>query len=130
MSFHTVIVFAAGILGHLECASALPLSPSQSLSRSAVIDLGYSRYQGIALSNGVDEYLGMRYAKPPLKELRFRAPEDPELTDGVADATAVSVSASTLTVSKASQLMSTSSDLCALAWANTRVTRWERTVYS
>ena len=102
MSFRTVIVFAAGILGHLECASALPLSSSQSLSRSAVIDLGYSRYQGIALSNGVDEYLGMRYAKPPLTELRFRAPEDPELTDGVVDATAVSANASTLIVLKAS----------------------------
>lgn len=114
MSFRTAIVFAVGILGHLLCASPLPLSASQSLNRSAIIELGYSRYQGIALSNGVDEYLGMRYAKPPLKELRFRAPEDPELTDGVVDATAVSASTSTLTISKASQLMSTSSDLFAL----------------
>lgn len=130
MSFRAAIVLAVGILGHVVCVSPLPLSPSQCLSRSAVIDLGYSRYQGIALSNGVDEYLGMRYARPPLKELRFRAPEDPELTKGVVDATAVSASASTLTVSKASQLMNTSSDLCALVWANTQVTRWERTAYS
>jgi hypothetical protein len=130
MSFRTAIVLAAGILRDLVCASPLPLSPSQSLTRSAVIDLGYSRYQGIALSNGVDEYLGMRYAKSPLKELRFRAPEDPELTDGVVDATAVSSSASPMTVSRQSQLTSTSSDLSALVWANTRVNLWERTAYS
>ncbi|KAG0159700.1 hypothetical protein PDIDSM_7223 [Penicillium digitatum] len=51
------------------------------------VDLGYSQYRGISLSNGVDQFLGMRYAKAPLGDLRFRGPEDPEDTEGVLEAT-------------------------------------------
>lgn len=90
MSFRMAIVLVAGILGDLVSASPLTRSPSTPLARSAIVDLGYSRYQGVALANGVDEYLGMRYAKSPLNELRFRGPEDPEQTNGILDATAVS----------------------------------------
>lgn len=35
-------------------------------THSALIDLGYARYQGTYLSAGVNQYLGMRYAAPPL----------------------------------------------------------------
>lgn len=42
-----------------------------------VVDLGYAKYQGKALDGGVTEYLGLRYAAPPLGELRWRAPQDP-----------------------------------------------------
>jgi carboxylesterase type B len=94
------IVLVAGILGDLLSASPLARSPSSPLARSAIVELGYSRYQGVALSNGVDEYMGMRYAKPPLNELRFRGPEDPEQTDGVVDATAVSSCRTALIVQK------------------------------
>lgn len=59
--------------------------------QSTPIDLGYSQYQGLSLSNGVDQYLGMRYAKPPLDDLRFRAPEDPEMTSSILDASSVIV---------------------------------------
>lgn len=90
MSFGMAILLVAGILGDLLSASPLARSSSSPLARSAIVDLGYSRYQGVALSNGVDEYMGMRYAKPPLNELRFRGPQDPEQMDGVVDATAVS----------------------------------------
>ncbi|CAG8926009.1 unnamed protein product [Penicillium salamii] len=58
-------------------------SPSK---RPIPVDLGYSRYQGVSLSNGVDQYLGISYAKPPLGNLRFRAPESPERADGILDA--------------------------------------------
>ncbi|PQE33279.1 triacylglycerol lipase protein [Rutstroemia sp. NJR-2017a WRK4] len=47
-------------------------------SRSGlVVDLGYSKYQGTNLGNGVSQWLGIRYAAPPLGDLRFRAPRDP-----------------------------------------------------
>jgi Carboxylesterase type B len=79
-----IIVLTAGLFGGLILAS-----PSHSVSRSPIIDLEYSQYRGISLSNGVDQYLGMRYAKSPLGGLRFRGPEDPEDTVGVLDASSV-----------------------------------------
>ena len=42
-----------------------------------IIDLGYSKYEGTALGNGVSQWLGIRFAAPPLGSLRFRAPADP-----------------------------------------------------
>ena len=42
-----------------------------------VVDLGYSRYQGVPLQNGVTQWLGIRYAAPPTGSLRFAAPQDP-----------------------------------------------------
>lgn len=41
------------------------------------VDLGYATYKGTRLKTGVDEYLGIRYAQPPVGDLRFRAPRDP-----------------------------------------------------
>ncbi|KAL4913162.1 Alpha/Beta hydrolase protein [Aspergillus aurantiobrunneus] len=51
-----------------------------------VVDLGYAQYRGQALSNGIAQWLGMRYAAPPLGSLRFSAPQDPENVDGIQDA--------------------------------------------
>ncbi|CZT49185.1 related to cholinesterase precursor [Rhynchosporium secalis] len=42
-----------------------------------VVDLGYSKYQGSHVENGVTQWLGIRYAAPPVGDLRFRAPRDP-----------------------------------------------------
>jgi hypothetical protein len=54
-----------GALGHAVCQDPSPF----------VVDLGYSRHQGVSVSEGeVVQYLGMRYAAPPLGDLRFRAP--------------------------------------------------------
>ena len=44
---------------------------------STLVDLGYTKYQGVQLAAGVNQYLGLRYAAPPLGNLRFRAPADP-----------------------------------------------------
>lgn len=69
------------------------------------VDLGYSKCQGTNLEGvGVNQYrtsslkfqnisdantstVGMRFAPPPLGDLRFRAPRDPEHTNGVQPAT-------------------------------------------
>ncbi|RKF76099.1 Acetylcholinesterase [Golovinomyces cichoracearum] len=46
------------------------------------IDLGYSKYIGVAANDsGVSKWLGIRYAAPPIGNLRFRAPVDPEVDD-------------------------------------------------
>ncbi|KAF8250375.1 Esta [Wilcoxina mikolae CBS 423.85] len=52
-----------------------------------IVDLGYARYHGTTLDIGVNQYLGMRFAAPPVGDLRFRAPEDPEKTLDIQDAT-------------------------------------------
>ncbi|KAJ6023733.1 hypothetical protein N7540_004530 [Penicillium herquei] len=66
--------------------AASGLTSASSLPPSAIVDLGYSQYQGVSLHNGVDEFLGIRYAKSPVGDFRFKAPQDPEHTDGVIDA--------------------------------------------
>lgn len=47
------------------------------------VDLGYSRYKGIAQANGVSQWLGIRFAAPPVGDLRFAPPQDPKHTTGV-----------------------------------------------
>lgn len=49
----------------------------QSNAVEPLVDVGFTRYLGTALPNGVTQWLGMRFAAPPLGNLRFRAPEDP-----------------------------------------------------
>ncbi|OQD75838.1 hypothetical protein PENDEC_c006G02719 [Penicillium decumbens] len=78
MPIHNSVLLIAGFFGGLLFAKPLP--------KAATIDLGYSRYRGVSLHNDVDQYLGMRFAKPPVHELRFRAPEDPEHTTKLLDA--------------------------------------------
>lgn len=55
-----------------------------------VVDLQYSKYRGKKLGNGVTQWLGMRYASPPLRDLRFKPPKDPLSTRTVQDASDVS----------------------------------------
>ncbi|EGE81695.1 cholinesterase [Blastomyces dermatitidis ATCC 18188] len=42
-----------------------------------LVNLGYVEYKGVENPGGVTQWLGMRYAAPPLGNLRFSAPEDP-----------------------------------------------------
>ncbi|KAF5577318.1 triacylglycerol lipase II precursor [Fusarium pseudocircinatum] len=46
------------------------------------VDLGYSKYQGNVLESNIHEYLGIRYAKAPTGDLRWKAPQEPESTTG------------------------------------------------
>lgn len=63
---------------------------TQGQEIGTLVDLGYARYQGVQLAAGVNQYLGLRYAAPPLGDLRFRAPEDPPSNGTVQDASQVS----------------------------------------
>ena len=66
----------------LRYSQAAPVSHSSSSSKT-VISLSYGQYQGIALANGITQWLGMRYAAPPIGDLRFAAPQNPPKFNGV-----------------------------------------------
>lgn len=57
-----------------------------TLAVDTTVELNYTSYSGTALSNGVTQWLGMRFAAPPLGDLRFCAPQDPEQEDGPVEA--------------------------------------------
>lgn len=54
-----------------------PSSPSD-----ARVNLGYAQYQGTILGNGIAQYLGVRFAKAPVGDLRWRAPVVPDRVEG------------------------------------------------
>lgn len=54
------------------------------------VDLGYAKYRGANAKNGVSTWFGMRYAAPPLGDLRWQAPQDPLVNTTLQPATAVS----------------------------------------
>lgn len=43
----------------------------------SLVNLGYAKYKGVQNPGGITHWLGMRYAAPPLGNLRFAAPEEP-----------------------------------------------------
>jgi carboxylesterase type B len=61
---------------------------NMSLAQSPIVDLGYAKYRGSTNGQGVKEFLGIRFAAPPVGDLRWRAPADPEPVTGIQDATA------------------------------------------
>ncbi|KAF4570967.1 hypothetical protein EYR36_001765 [Pleurotus pulmonarius] len=55
-----------------------------------IVDLGYARYQGsVNDTTNVTSYLGIRFAEPPVEDLRWRAPRPPKKVLGVQNATIV-----------------------------------------
>ena len=43
-----------------------------------LVELDYAKYDGVANDTGVTHWLGMRYAAPPVGDLRFAPPQDPK----------------------------------------------------
>lgn len=68
---------------------SLLLLASLVAAKSPVVDVGYTKYEGRSLANGVSQWLGIRYAAPPVNDLRFAAPQDPLPEKGVQQATKV-----------------------------------------
>lgn len=73
---------------HVAVVAGLLLSPTWAVD--SLVDLGYSKYQGHEVGNGITEWLSIRYATPPLGDLRFSPAQDPLQNDTVQNATAVS----------------------------------------
>ncbi|KAJ7443944.1 Alpha/Beta hydrolase protein [Mycena galericulata] len=49
-----------------------------------IVNLGYAQYQGtVDTATNITNFLGIRYAAPPLGDLRFKAPQPPVNTPGV-----------------------------------------------
>ena len=66
----------------MVCLIGLLLTCSQpSIVGTATVDLNYTTYEGLRWSNGVNAFLGVRYAAPPVKDLRWRAPIEPVRTE-------------------------------------------------
>lgn len=90
------LAFTIGLAISLLPAQAALLPINQlahaAIQRSDIVNLTYAQYQGVSLHNGVDQFIGMRYASPPLGELRWRAPQDPPSSDSVVDALSVRTS--------------------------------------
>lgn len=78
----------------LSLAEGNPLRSSRG-NTSPLVDLGHARYEGTALNTGVNQFLGMRYAAPPLDDLRWREPQDPPRQHGIQKAQQVSATLST-----------------------------------
>ncbi|KAL3443912.1 Alpha/Beta hydrolase protein [Aspergillus insuetus] len=78
MKAYLLGLLVPGALSYAVCPDPSPF----------VVDLGYARYQGVSVSDGVVQYLGMRYAASPLGDLRFRAPQDPSPNKTIQEASA------------------------------------------
>ncbi|KAL4268510.1 Carboxylic ester hydrolase [Pleurotus pulmonarius] len=53
-------------------------APTPTPTPAPTIDLGYAQYRGLVnASTGVASYLGIRFAQPPIQDLRWRAPQAP-----------------------------------------------------
>ncbi|KAH7928321.1 alpha/beta-hydrolase [Leucogyrophana mollusca] len=63
-------------------------SPTGSSASAPIVDLGYASYQGsLDPTTNVTTFKGIRYAAPPLGDLRFAAPQPPTTESGVQPAT-------------------------------------------
>ncbi|KAJ7077237.1 Alpha/Beta hydrolase protein [Mycena epipterygia] len=73
------------------CATAVTVLlaiPFASAQTGPIVDLGYAQYQGaVDAATNITNFLGIRYAAPPIGDLRFRAPQPPTNTTGVQQAT-------------------------------------------
>lgn len=83
-----LIALLTGVLLYVGRPVKLRPAVEKSGGETGVVSLHDGKVQGLLTSDGlVEVYTGIPYAKPPLGELRWRAPEDPEPWDGVRDCT-------------------------------------------
>jgi carboxylesterase type B len=65
----------------MVCLTELLLTCSQPYVDTASVNLNYTTYEGLRWPNGVNAFLGVRYAAPPVGHLRWRAPVEPMRTE-------------------------------------------------
>lgn len=62
---------------------ALLLGSQLAQAVDPLVNLHYTSYLGTAYDSGVTQWVGVRFAAPPLGDLRFSAPIDPPANDTV-----------------------------------------------
>ena len=69
----------------------LALCVQQITAVGLVVDLGYTKYRGSELGEGVSRWAGVRYARSASRVdgMRFMAPQDPLPVKGIVNATDV-----------------------------------------
>lgn len=72
---------------HLRGLLVALMAATPSMAVMSQVDLNYASYQGSILPVGITQWLGMRYAAPPIGNLRFRAPADVPIEEGIQQAT-------------------------------------------
>jgi carboxylesterase type B len=82
MAQRLIIILITLLLATL-LTSASPRFQPYPVTGVPRVDLNYTKYVGRQLANGVNEFLGMRYAAAPLGNLRWRAPVEPRRTNSV-----------------------------------------------
>jgi carboxylesterase type B len=65
---------------------AVTALPQLALAVDDVVHLDYASYEGVSGDNGISKWLGIRYAAPPLGNLRFAEPQDPDFEPSKVDA--------------------------------------------
>ncbi|PGH18492.1 hypothetical protein AJ80_04462 [Polytolypa hystricis UAMH7299] len=76
------LTFLITILPYIVLPATAAAAPKAPKAPDTVVDLGYAKYQGTVLPAGTTEWLGMRYAAPPLGDLRFDSPQNPLREEG------------------------------------------------
>lgn len=67
-----------GSLPFAALSSLMVVTPPHVVAVDVTVYLNYSTYTGTAQTGtGVTQWLGIRYAAPPLGELRFMPPQNP-----------------------------------------------------
>jgi carboxylesterase type B len=61
----------------MKLLAVAALLSTSVVALETLVDVSYTKYQGTALPNGITQWLGIRYAAPPLGALRFEPPQDP-----------------------------------------------------
>lgn len=80
----TLIVSLALVLHHRG-------SKAQPMNHGPLVELDYAKYLGTPGGYNVTSWLGIRYAAPPVGDLRFAAPQDPKKEGGIQRANSVSL---------------------------------------
>lgn len=86
-----LLFFLAGGLSFGQCAVLAATDTATSVLAAPNVTLDYAQYEGSNYAVGVDAFLGMRFAAPPVGDLRFRAPEDPPVEADSQEAKEVSI---------------------------------------
>lgn len=79
-----VVSFAAAVAISWPKVKPVPAVDYKDPVKTGVVETQYGAVQGVVTEDGaVEIYAGIPYAKPPVGELRWKAPQDPEKWEGV-----------------------------------------------